>query len=178
MVAAAQRFEERHLSVNIRITWEKRSLHEFGHTSLADLANAFDLLVVDHPMMGEAHAGGLLTDLRPMLSLAQWNDLRDDALGPSFESYLYEEKLYGLPIDAAAPAACSRPNLLSAHGLTEPASWSDLLTAARRGLLGCLAFPPICSSTSWAFASLAEALWRPDLTSFSIPNSPCIVRKN
>ncbi len=141
LIAAAQRFEERHPSINIRITWEKRSLHEFGHTNLADLASAFDLLVVDRPMMGEAHAGGLLTDLRPMLSLDQWNDLRDDALGPSFESYLYEEKLYGLLIDAAAPAACCRPDLLSAHGLTEPAPWSDLLTAARRGLVRMPGFP-------------------------------------
>jgi multiple sugar transport system substrate-binding protein len=52
LVATAQRFEEQHPGV--RIQWEKRSLHEFGHADLATLAHTFDLLVIDHPMVGDA----------------------------------------------------------------------------------------------------------------------------
>jgi multiple sugar transport system substrate-binding protein len=141
LVAAAQRFEELHSDANVRIVWEKRSLHEFGHASLADLARNFDLLVVDHPMMGEAYAGGLLTDLRPSLQPNEWDDLSNDSVGPSFESYLYEDKLYSLPIDAAAPAASSRPDLLAMRNLSEPKSWSDLLTCARQGLVRMPGFP-------------------------------------
>jgi multiple sugar transport system substrate-binding protein len=141
LVAAAQRFEELHSQANVRIVWEKRSLHEFGHASLAELARTFDLLVVDHPMMGEAYAGGLLTDLRPLLQPDQWNDLRSDSAGPSFESYLYEDKLYCLPIDAAAPAASYRPDLLAARDLSVPESWSDLLTCASEGLVRMPGFP-------------------------------------
>ena len=44
LVASAQRFEEYH--PNVRIVWEKRSLHEFGHASLAELAKVFDLLEI------------------------------------------------------------------------------------------------------------------------------------
>src|SRR5579859_6781420 len=83
LVAAAQRFEECH--PNVRILWEKRSLHEFGHSSLAELAKTFDLLVIDHPMMGEA--GDVLVNLRPMLSSSDWDDLRTDSAGKSFDSY-------------------------------------------------------------------------------------------
>ena len=137
LVAAAQRFEERH--PNVRILWEKRSLHEFGHASLAELAHAFDLLVVDHPMMGEAK--DVLVNLRPMLSSADWDDLRTDSAGNSFASYVYEDALYALPIDAAAPAASCRMDLLEAAGLRVPTSWSQLLELARRKLVTMPGFP-------------------------------------
>src|SRR5665213_1301892 len=100
-VATAQRFEELH--PNVRIIWEKRSLHEFGHQSLAELARSFDLLVVDHPLMGMA--ADVLINLCPLLSLEEWAGFRADSVGPSFDSYVCGDALYALPIDAAAPAA-------------------------------------------------------------------------
>jgi len=137
LVAAAQRFEESH--PNVRILWEKRSLHEFGHSSLAELAHTFDLLVVDHPMMGEAK--DVLVNVRPSLSSADWDDLRNDSAGKSFDSYVYEDALYALPIDAAAPAASCRMDLLEAAGLHVPTGWSELLDLARRKLVRMPGFP-------------------------------------
>jgi multiple sugar transport system substrate-binding protein len=137
LVAAAQRFEEHH--PNVRILWEKRSLHEFGHTSLAELAHAFDLIVVDHPMMGEAE--DVLVNLRPMLSSADWDNLEADSTGKSFDSYIYEDALYALPIDAAAPAASCRMDLLEAVGLQVPTNWGELLDLARRKLARMPGFP-------------------------------------
>ena len=137
LVAAAQRFEECH--PNVRILWEKRSLHEFGHSRLAELAHAFDLLVVDHPMMGEAK--DVLVNVRPMLSSADWESLATDSSGRSFESYIYEDALYALPIDAAAPAASCRMDLLEAAGLPVPNSWGELLDLARRKFVRMPAFP-------------------------------------
>jgi len=137
LVAAAQRFEECH--PNVRILWEKRSLHEFGHASLAELAHAFDLLVVDHPMMGDAE--DVLVNVRPMLSSVDWDDLETDSAGKSFESYIYEGALYALPIDAAAPAASCRMDLLEAAGLDVPTNWGELLELARRKLARMPGFP-------------------------------------
>ena len=137
LVAAAQRFEEHH--PNVRILWEKRSLHEFGHTSLAELAHAFDLIVVDHPMMGEAE--DVLVNVRPMLSSADWEGLETDSAGRSFDSYIYEDALYALPIDAAAPAASCRMDLLEAVGLQVPTNWGELLDLARRKLARMPGFP-------------------------------------
>jgi multiple sugar transport system substrate-binding protein len=136
-VATAQRFEEYH--PHVRIVWEKRSLHEFGHAGLAELAKIFDLLVVDHPMMGEAE--GVLVNLRPLLSSAELCEFKADSAGPSFDSYVYGDALFAIPIDAAAPAASCRMDVLNAVGLSFPAQWSDLLDLAKRNLVRMPGFP-------------------------------------
>jgi multiple sugar transport system substrate-binding protein len=164
LVATAQRFEEQH--PGIRIQWEKRSLHEFGHADIATLAQTFDLLVIDHPMVGDAEAKGVLTDLCPLLSLEDQRDLQDDSIGPSFSSYIYNDKLFALPIDAAAPAASFRPDLLDQHGLEEPRRWSEVVALARQGLVRMPAFSAdlflnfmgLCVSTGSTVAGNPEQL--------------------
>lgn len=138
LVATAQRYEELHSGV--RILWEKRTLHEFGHADLATLARNFDLLVIDHPMAGDAERTGVLTDLLPLLTRDQLQDLEEDSIGLSFASYNYHGKLYALPIDTAAPAASYRPDILEQRGLLPPERWSDVLTLARSGLVRMPAF--------------------------------------
>jgi multiple sugar transport system substrate-binding protein len=123
----------------VRIIWEKRSLHEFGHASLAELAHVFDLLVVDHPMMGDA--ANVLVSLRPLLQQSEWDDLKEDSAGPSFVSYVYNDGLYALPIDAAAPAASFRDDLMAAANLPVPVRWSDVLELARYKLVRMPGFP-------------------------------------
>jgi multiple sugar transport system substrate-binding protein len=61
-------------------------------------------------------------------------------MGPCFSSYLYQGKLYALPIDAAAPAASFRPDLFEQHGLREPDLWDDVLALARSGWVRMPAF--------------------------------------
>lgn len=139
LVATAQRFEELHPDVEIR--WEKRSLHEFGHADLTPLAREFDLLVVDHPMMGLAYDCGALVDLQSLLPGSFLDDLAETFVGQSYQSYLYSGNLFALPIDAAAPAASYRPDILSRTGLELPSTWNDLLHLARRGVVVMPAFP-------------------------------------
>jgi hypothetical protein len=52
IVAAAQRFEELHPDIDL--VWEKRSLQAFADASMAQLAERFDLIVMDHPHTAEA----------------------------------------------------------------------------------------------------------------------------
>jgi len=139
LVVASQRYEELH--PQIRIQWEKRTLDEFGHANLADLAQRYDLLIVDHPMLGEVHRDGILLDLKPHLQPESLTSMRGDALGPSFESYHYKDSLYALPIDAAAPAASYRPDLLERIGKQPPATWDELIELARAGAVCMPAFP-------------------------------------
>src|ERR1700743_1610216 len=139
LVAASQRYEELHPGV--RIEWHKRTLHEFGHASLESLAERFDLLIIDHPMAGDAESSGALVDLLPHLSRAQFDDLATDSAGPSFASYQYHDRLYALPVDAAAPAASYRPDLFEQHNLSLPTSWSDLLALAAKGHVRMPGFP-------------------------------------
>ena len=166
LVAASQRYEEMHPQV--RIQWEKRTLDEFGHASLADLAEVYDLLVIDHPMLGEVHRDGILLDLKPRLQPEVLSALEADALGPCLESYRYEGCLYALPIDAAAPAASYRPDLLERMGKHPPAAWDELIDLVRTGTVCMPAFPAdlflnflgMCASRRGEFASSGQFLDR------------------
>ena len=139
LVATAQRFEEQNQNVQIR--WERRSLHEFGHADLSSLSQSFDLLVIDHPMLGDVEQAGTLLDLHPMLPSDALNELTKDATGPSLASYWFHDRLYALPIDAAAPAASCRPDILNAAHLQEPETWAEVIEIARLGYVQMPGFP-------------------------------------
>lgn len=139
LVATAQRYEE--LNPGVRIRWEKRSLHEFGHLPIDALAQKFDLIVIDHPWAGFCFARELVHDLAPLLTVAQRAELEQNSIGPSFESYLYEGKLLAIPIDAATPAPSYRPDLLEARGLKSPETWCELLALADAGHAVMPGFP-------------------------------------
>ena len=65
VVATGQRFEE--LNPGITIRWEKRSLQAFADASMADLAAAFDLIVMDHPHTALAATQGLVLPMEDWL---------------------------------------------------------------------------------------------------------------
>ncbi|MFP5266021.1 MAG: ABC transporter substrate-binding protein [Acidobacteriota bacterium] len=164
LVATAQRFEELHPGVEI--VWRRRSLHEFGHADITELAKTFDLLVVDHPFTGDAEAKGALEDLLPLLTAEEVKDFETDTMGQCFESYVYHGRLYALPIDAAAPAASLRPDVLARNGAETPGMWSDVIRLAHRGLVRMPAFPAdlflnwmgLCVSSGATVASNPEQL--------------------
>src|SRR6185437_2561050 len=54
LVAAAQRFNEKHPDVSI--VWEKRTLQQFADYPIERLIREYDLLIIDHPWVGTAAA--------------------------------------------------------------------------------------------------------------------------
>jgi multiple sugar transport system substrate-binding protein len=139
MVATAQRFSELHAGVSI--TWHKRSLQQFADAPLAALASRYDLMVIDHPSIGEAVHHNLLLPLDQFLNPGFLADQAANSVGQSHPSYTYEEHQYALAIDAATPISGYRPDLLARAGLQPPATWDELLTLARRGLVTVPAIP-------------------------------------
>ncbi|MFD2163855.1 ABC transporter substrate-binding protein [Paradesertivirga mongoliensis] len=139
MVATAQRFSE--LNPNVEITWEKRSLQQFADFSIQELAQRFDLLVIDHPWAGFAAKTRSIVPLDKYLSKGYIQDQRQSTVGRSFESYSYDGHQWALAIDAATPVASSRPDLLDEHGFQLPASFEDLLALARKGLVAFAGIP-------------------------------------
>jgi len=139
MVATAQRFSE--LYPDISVTWHKRSLQEFADFPLPDLAARFDLMVIDHPSMGEAAQHNLLFPLEAHLPAAFLADQATHSVGGSHTSYLYEGHQLALAIDAATPIAGYRPDLLHQADATIPTTWDDLLALARRKLVTVPAIP-------------------------------------
>lgn len=139
MVATAQRFSE--LYPNVNITWEKRSLQQFADFSIQELAERFDLLVIDHPWAGFASKTKSIVALDFYLSDDYLKDQERNSVGQSYESYFYDEHLWALPIDAATPVAASRPDLLAEKGLQLPKTFEDLLALADQGLVAFAGIP-------------------------------------
>jgi len=131
LVAAAQRFEELHPEINI--TWEKRSLQSFGDDSLHTLADRFDLLVIDHPSIGEA--ADFLCPLDIYLCKDFLTAQAFNSVGASQESYIWQGRPWALAIDAAAPVSSWRSDLLDEMHLAVPETWSEVLELAKAGLV-------------------------------------------
>ncbi|SFA38378.1 carbohydrate ABC transporter substrate-binding protein, CUT1 family [Pedobacter suwonensis] len=139
MVATAQRFSELYPQVNI--TWEKRSLQQFADFSIQELAERFDLLVIDHPWAGFAAKTKSIVPLDSYLSDDYLKDQEEHSVGQSYESYTYDGHLWALPIDAATPVAASRPDLLAEKGFSLPQSFEDLMALANAGLVAFAGIP-------------------------------------
>jgi len=131
MVAASQRYHELH--PEIEITWTKRTLQEFADFPIEKLAESFDLLVIDHPWVGNASALSTVHPLDLLIDRDVLNGLADNSVGASYFSYQYEGHLWALPIDAATPVASYRRDLLDENGAELPATWQDVLALAREG---------------------------------------------
>jgi len=139
MVATAQRFSERH--PEIVINWQKRSLQAFADAPLVELASRFDLLVIDHPSIGEAARHDLLLKLDQHLEPKFLADQAKNSVGQSHISYAVDGHHYALAIDAAAPISGYRADLLTRAGAEPPQTWSELLALAHRGLVTVPAIP-------------------------------------
>jgi multiple sugar transport system substrate-binding protein len=133
MVATAQRFAELHSDVNIR--WEVRSLQAFADQPIEIVANEFDLLVIDHPCVGRASYGDVLLPINALLDRAFLEEQKANAVGASYESYVWAGNIWALPIDTAAPVSGARLDLLKRHGADKPKSWDDLMVLAKRDLV-------------------------------------------
>jgi multiple sugar transport system substrate-binding protein len=132
LVATAQRYEETHPGV--RIHWQKRTLDEFGHAPIDVLAQKFDLIVIDHPWAGFCFEKGLVHDLKPVVPAAALAELEENSIGGTFNSYVWQEKILALPIDAATPAPSWRTDLLERNGLQAPQTWGEAVALAQRKL--------------------------------------------
>ncbi len=139
MVATAQRFSELH--PQIEISWQKRSLQEFGDLPINRLAEEFDLLVIDHPFVGNAAAHGTLLPLDEYLPQSFLADQARHSVGQSHESYSYDGHQWALAIDAATPVSSCRPDLLDRHRIALPETWDELIELAKRGAVTLPAVP-------------------------------------
>src|SRR6185312_8565934 len=88
-----------HGRTGVRIEWERRSLQDFESYPVAQLAQRYDLIVIDHPHVGQ------ITRERCLLPLDDGSEfpiLEKQYVGASLASYVWEGTLWALPIDAAA----------------------------------------------------------------------------
>lgn len=156
LLSASAAYERVH--PDMRIVWEARPLHGFEFTSVAELARAHDLIVLDHPFMGE------VAESRCVLPLDRVVPLSDaDFLGPSLATYRYDEAIWALPVDAACQTAAYRPDLLARLGGEIPRSVPEAFElgdrAQRAGLRLAMAFAGVHALMT--LFTLSAALGRP-----------------
>lgn len=135
MVATSQAYAAAHPGVTI--TWDKRSLQAFADRPIAEMTEAYDLMVIDHPHVGEVARDGHLLALDGRGRDSALATLAAQSVGASHPSYAFEGRQWGLAIDAATPVACFRPDLLEAA----PRRWDQVLDLARAGKVGFALIP-------------------------------------
>jgi multiple sugar transport system substrate-binding protein len=108
---------------DVRVTWEARTLQAFADHPIDQLAEAYDLIVLDHPSIGEAVAADALLPLDEHLDARFLEEQAATSVGRSYESYHWQGHQWALAIDAAAQVAAFRPDLLQAP---VPNTWNDV----------------------------------------------------
>jgi len=149
MVATSRAFHERHPHVSI--DWDKRSLQAFADRPIADMTGDYDLLVIDHPHVGDVARGGHLVALDTLGRDGKLAQLAAQSVGASHRSYSFDGHQWALAIDAATPVAAYRADLLEAP----PARWRSVLDLARDGRV---AFALIPINALMVFFGLARNL--------------------
>ncbi len=134
MVATSEAYARAHPGVTI--TWERRSLQAFADRPISEMATTYDLMVIDHPHVGEVARQGNLLPLDGLRD-TEMAALAAGSVGLSHPSYEFAGRQWALAIDTATPVAALRPDRLDAA----PAVWSEVLKLARQGRVGFALIP-------------------------------------
>jgi len=135
MVATSEAYGNAHPGVTIR--WEKRSLQAFADRPIEEMADRYDLMVIDHPHVGEVAGSGLLMAFDGIGRDAELATLAAQSVGLSHPSYEFGGRQWALAIDAATPVAAFRPDLVA----EAPRDWSGVMELARAGKVAFALIP-------------------------------------
>ncbi|MGG1554027.1 ABC transporter substrate-binding protein [Paenibacillus ferrarius] len=130
LLAASQAFRES--ESNVEIEWDARSLQDFELYPLELLADAYDLIMIDHPHIGTAVEKRLLMPLNGLIDADFLKDQERHSTGLSYASYTYQGLQWALPVDAAAQVSACRTDLMNAVGIEAPRTWEEVLQLAGR----------------------------------------------
>lgn len=154
LAAAAAREETRAAGLDIR--WEKQPLEGFESHPIADLCARYDLVVLDHPHVGEAVSGDCLHPLESVFGADVVERLGAKSIGPSLTSYRYVGQHWALPLDAATQVMAARRDLLESE---VPVTWDTVLDLSRR--TGKVALSLAGPHAALSFLSIAAAYGEP-----------------
>jgi multiple sugar transport system substrate-binding protein len=126
MVACAKLWKAK---TGVAVEWDKRSLQDFESFPVEELARAYDLIVIDHPHVGQITAENCLAPLDVPGREAEREAMAKASVGQSYPSYSWQGRQWAFPIDAASPVQAYRPDRME-----RPVErWSEVLDLAKQG---------------------------------------------
>jgi multiple sugar transport system substrate-binding protein len=108
----------------LAIEWDKQPLEGFESHPITDLCGRYDLVVLDHPHVGEAVQAECLIPLEEVFGADVIADLEKVTIGPCLSSYRFAGSHWALPLDAATQVMASRTDLLD--GAAAPLTWDEV----------------------------------------------------
>ena len=102
---------EREIAPRSLLHWEKQPLEGFESHPIGDLAARNDLLVLDHPHVGEAVALDCLLPLDRFFPAEEIEGWAAASIGATMESYRWQGLHWALPLDVAAQVTAWQSDL-------------------------------------------------------------------
>ncbi|KGT86035.1 hypothetical protein NG99_27080 [Erwinia typographi] len=112
----------------LKVEWDIQKLEGFESHPIDELAEKYDLLIVDNPGIGEAAEKNCLWPLEDFLTPEEMSYLCETSTGHSWESYRYRGKHWAVPVDAASQVCA----LADCNISFPPASWDDVLLLSQQ----------------------------------------------
>ena len=127
LAAAAARLDADRDGLSVR--WDKQPLEGFESAPIADLCARYDLVVLDHPHVGEAVGADCLVPLEEVFAPDIIAGLEAATIGPCLSSYRFAGRHWALPLDAATQVMAARGDLLD--GAPSPVPWAGGVARSR-----------------------------------------------
>lgn len=140
----------------LSIAWDRQPLEGFESHPIADLCARYDLVVLDHPHVGEAVEANCLQPLEAVFTAETIAELEAVTIGPCLSSYRFAGRHWALPLDAATQVMAARGDLV---GGTSPQTWDEV--AALSGTTGKVALSLAGPHAILSYLSIAVALGEP-----------------
>ena len=122
----------------VAIEWDKRSLQDFESFPVEELARQYDLIIIDHPHVGEVVRKSCLHSLDVPERASECAALASRSVGQSWNSYCHAGRQWALPVDTATQVQAYAPSRLSAPCR----DWEGMMALARQGLVALPLRPP------------------------------------
>ncbi|PAL21740.1 extracellular solute-binding protein [Sphingopyxis sp. GW247-27LB] len=155
LVAASAAWQAR---TGQEILWDQRSLQDFESYPVEDLARRYDLIVIDHPHVGQVADSGCLVALDTAIDAATLAEIAAGSVGGSYESYHWKGHQWALPVDAAAQVQAWVPSRIDAP----VADWTALAALAAEGRASLPLRPPHSLMSLFTLCGVAGVALAPE----------------
>lgn len=126
LIETSKEFQEK--NPDILITWDKRSLKKFEDFPVNRLADQYDLIMLDHPSIGENVEKKVIIPLDEWMPPSFLAEQKVNSVGPSYQSYTWAGHQWALATDASTQVSAYRKDLLEQFDQPVPKTWEDVLT--------------------------------------------------